>query len=255
MRDTGVGPVGVEIGAGSVRARPVLLDARIPALSVVLPAYDEEQVLPLALSEAVEALRRQCADWELIVVDDGSTDRTPEIVADWSAREPRVRLVRNAANRGYSQTLARGFDEARYDAVFYTDADAQFDLEEIERLFVHLGDVDMVVGYRAPRRDAAVRRFASWVYNRLLGLVLGLRVRDVNCAFKLFTREFLDRVKIQSTGFLVDAELFARAARAGLTWREVPVRHRPRTQGDSTVNLSAVPHTLRGLWRLRRSLR
>ncbi len=226
----------------------------IPELSAVMPAYNEEAILPLALEEAVRALDALCERWELIVVDDGSTDRTPEILAEWSAREPRVRPVTQRPNQGYTKALARGFAEARYEAIFYTDADAQFDLMEIERLYPLLAEADMVAGYRVGRKDPWIRLLTSAVYNRIQALVLGVSARDVNCAFKLFRRSFFDSVTIESDGFLIDAELYARAKRAGLTWRQVGVTHRPREKGSTTVRAATVTETLRELWRLKRRL-
>ncbi len=226
----------------------------IPELSAVMPAYNEEDILPLALTEAVEALTELCERWELIVVDDGSTDATPTILAEWSAKEPRIRVLTQRPNQGYTKALARGFAAARYEAVFYTDADAQFDLGEIARLYPHLAEADMVSGYRIGRKDPWVRLLTSAVYNRLQGLVLGVRARDVNCAFKLFRRSFFDAVKIESDGFLIDAELYARAKKAGLRWKQVGVTHRPREKGSSTVRVGTVTETLRELWRLRKRL-
>jgi glycosyltransferase involved in cell wall biosynthesis len=220
-----------------------------------MPAYNEQDVLPEALAEAVTALDRVADEWELVVVDDGSTDRTPQILAEWSAREPRVRVLTQRPNQGYSKALARGFAAARFEAVFYTDADAQFDLAEITRLAPHLAIHDKVAGYRLDRKDPWVRLLTSRVYNLIQGLTLGIRVRDVNCAFKLFRRSFFERVTLSSDGFLVDAELYARARRAGLTWTQVGVTHRPRLAGSSTVKAATVTATLRELWRLRRSLR
>ncbi len=236
------------MGANPEAPRP------IPELSAVMPAYNEEAILPLALEEAVEALGSLCGRWELIVVDDGSTDRTPEILREWSERDPRVRPVTQRPNQGYTKALARGFSEARYDAIFYTDADAQFDLHEIEKLYPLLAEADMVAGYRVGRKDPWIRLLTSAVYNRLQGLVLGVRARDVNCAFKLFRRSFFDAVRIESDGFLIDAELYARAKRAGLTWKQVGVTHRPRERGSTTVRASTVTETLRELWRLRKRL-
>lgn len=219
-----------------------------------MPAYNEQDVLPEALAEAAAALEKVADEWELVVVDDGSTDRTPQILAEWSAREPRLRVLTQRPNQGYSKALARGFADARFPAVFYTDADAQFDLAEIARLIPHLEGHDMVAGFRVGRRDPWVRLLTSRVYNLLQGLLLGIRVRDVNCAFKLFRRSFFDRVHLSSDGFLIDAELYARARRAGLTWTQVGVTHRPRMAGSSTVKAATVTATLRELWRLRRSL-
>jgi len=227
---------------------------RLPQLTAVMPAYNEQDVLPEALAEAVAALEKVAEEWELVVVDDGSTDRTPQILAEWSAREPRLRVLTQRPNQGYSKALARGFSNARFEAVFYTDADAQFDLAEIARLVPHLERHDMVAGFRDGRKDPWVRLLTSRVFNLIQGLVLGIRVRDVNCAFKLFRRSFFERVRLSSDGFLVDAELYARARKAGLTWTQVGVTHRPRMAGSSTVKAATVAATLRELWRLRRSL-
>jgi dolichol-phosphate mannosyltransferase len=220
-----------------------------------MPAYNEEDILPVALAEAFEALDEVAEIWELVVVDDGSSDRTPEILEHWSAQDPRVRVLTQQPNQGYSKALARGFGEPRYPVVFYTDADAQFDLREIAELYPHLEQVDMVSGYRVDRQDPWLRRLSSAVYNTIQGVALDIRVRDVNCAFKLFRRSFFDGVRLSSDGFLVDAELYARAKRAGLRWVQVAVRHRPRQAGESTVRASSVVDSLRELWRLRRALR
>jgi glycosyltransferase involved in cell wall biosynthesis len=219
-----------------------------------MPAYNEEQVLPTTLQEAEDALTALCEEWELIVVDDGSTDRTLEIIEEHSARQPRIRPLPMKQNQRYTQAIARGFEACRYEAIFYTDADAQFDLMEIGLLYPHLAEHDMVTGYRVGRQDPPIRFLTSGVYNRLQGLLLGVKVRDVNCAFKMFRRSFFDKVKIRSEGFLIDAELYARAKRAGLTWKQVGVRHRPREQGSTTVKASTVTETLKELWRLKRSL-
>lgn len=219
-----------------------------------MPAYNEQEVLPVAMAEAAAALEEICELWELVVVDDGSTDGTAEILRQWSRNDSRVRVVTQAENSGYSQALIRGFASCRYDAIFYTDADAQFDLREITALYPKLAEVDMVAGYRIGRDDRWVRLLTSGVYNRLQGWVLGLRVRDVNCAFKLFRRSFFDRVQLSSDGFLIDAELYARAQRAGLTWVQVGVKHRARELGTTTVRTSTVIETLRELKALKRHL-
>lgn len=227
----------------------------IAELSAVMPAYNEQEVLSMALSEAATALDELCEIWELVVVDDGSTDRTPEILKQLQDKNSRIRVLTLEHHSGYSRALIRGFSKCRYRAIFFTDADAQFDLYDIAKLYAKLGEVDMVAGYRIGRRDRLIRRVVSGAYNLLQGWVLGIDVRDVNCAFKLFRRSFFDRVRLSSNGFLIDAELYARAQRAGLTWAQVAVPHRPRQLGRTTIRASTVLETLRELWGLKRQLR
>ena len=220
----------------------------------MMPAYNEQEILPLALEEAVAALNAQVKNWECVVVDDGSTDRTPEILADFSAREPRIRVVTNDPNRGYSQALIRGFEACSLGVIFYTDADAQFDLMEMGRLYPLIEDADMVAGFRVGRQDPWFRLITSGVYNVIQGLVLGVKARDVNCAFKFFRRDFFNVVKLSSDGFLIDAELYARADRAGLRWVQGPVRHRPRVEGSTTVKVGTIQETLGELFALKKAL-
>jgi len=219
-----------------------------------MPAYDEEAVLPVSLQEAVDVLEEIATDWELIVVDDGSRDSTPRILAEWSTREPRIKVLTQPSNRGYSKALARGFRAASKEAVFYTDADAQFDLREIVRLYPLLANHDMVSGYRIDRKDPPIRLLTSRLFNALQAVLLGNRVRDVNCAFKLFRRSYFDRVELSSDGFLIDAELHLRAKKAGMSRTQVGVRHRPRTHGATTVRPATIAQTLRELWNLSRSV-
>jgi glycosyltransferase involved in cell wall biosynthesis len=226
----------------------------IPELSVVMPAFNEEEVLETSISEAVTALSELCESWELVIVDDGSTDATPEILRAWSEREPGLRVITQAVNSGYSRALIDGFAACRYAAIFYTDADAQFDLKHIADLYPALAKVEMVGGYRVGRQDRPIRHITSAVYNWLQSRALGIRVRDVNCAFKLFRRTFFDRVQLSSDGFLIDAELYARAQRAGISWQQVGVPHRPRLRGSTTVSVATVFETLRELRALKRDL-
>jgi len=226
----------------------------IQELSALMPAYNDEEVLDSSISEAVIALDDLCEEWELVIVDDGSTDATPEILEGWSDRDSRVRVITQPENSGYSRALIDGFSACRYEAIFYTDADAQFDLEHIADLYPELAEADMVAGYRLGRQDRPIRHFTSAVYNWLQSRMLGLRVKDVNCAFKLFRRTFFDQVELSSEGFLIDAELFARAQSSGLSWRQVGVPHRPRLSGSTTVSVSTVFETLRELRALKRSL-
>ncbi len=233
---------------------PAKESSLIPELSVVIPAYNEEEVLPDVLDDATAALDALSERWELIVVDDGSTDSTPEILRERARADDRLRVLTQNGNLGYGMALRRGFDAARYLVVAYTDADGQLDLRELLALYPFLRDAEMVVGFRVDRQDSWPRRAVSRVYNRLASSILGVTVRDMNCALKMFRSSFLYMIDLTADDFLIDAELFARAKKAGLRWAEVGVTHRPRGGGQSTVRLGLALPYLAGLFRLRRSL-
>ncbi len=204
------------------------------ALSLVLPAYNEAANLSLGLPRAVEALARTGRHFEIVVVDDGSHDSTAEVVRAASGEEPRIRLVEHDENAGYGAALRSGFQAATGRFVMFTDADFQFDLGEIGRLLAHADEFDIVAGFRAPRRDPWNRRLNAWAWGRLVNATFDLRIRDVNCAFKLFRREVLDGIHLRSDGAFVNTELLARARSHGWRIHQVPVSHYKRREGVQT---------------------
>jgi dolichol-phosphate mannosyltransferase len=220
-----------------------------------MPAFNEEAVLPRSLCEAMAALDRLCDDWELVVVDDGSTDTTAAVLSAAARQEPRLRVLTQETNRGYATALMRGFAACRREVIFYTDADAQFDLAELAVAYPLLAHADMVAGWRRDRQDPWLRKCLSSCFNWLQRSVLGTRARDVDCAFKLFRRSFFDRVELSSSGFLIDAELYARAELAGLRVAQLPVKHRPRAAGRSSIRPGALWRCLLQLFLLARALR
>lgn len=205
-----------------------------PSLSVVFPAWNEVDNIDESVAGAVRALSGLCRRWEVIVVDDGSGDGTADRVRAWTAREPRVRLVQHVRNQGYGAALRSGFRAATLDHVFFTDADLQFDLRELALLLPHTRHFDIVAGYRHARQDPWGRRANAWLWGRLVGAAFDVGVRDVNCAFKVFRREVLDRCIIRSHGAFVNTELLARARAQGYRVRQVPVSHFPRTLGEQS---------------------
>lgn len=219
----------------------------IPELSVVMPAFNEEAVLPHSLAAAATALEALCRQWEIVVVDDGSTDSTAAVLAALMHHEPRIRVLVQDGNQGYGAALARGFAACRYEAVFYTDADAQFDLGELAQAWPLLADAHLVAGYRRDRQDSWLRKLASFVFNQLQSRVLGVEARDVDCAFKLFRRSYFEHVRLTSRRFVIDAEIYARCRRAGLRAVQLPVTHYPRAAGESTVRPAAVLRALADL--------
>jgi hypothetical protein len=210
--------------------------ARVVSISLVLPALNEQEVIEQAIREADEALREVTDDYEILVVDDGSQDATRELALREARQRPAVHVISHNTNRGYGAALRTGFQAATKQYVGFTDADCQFNLREIDRLTVLLDDCDIACGYRIDRQDAWHRVFYAKVYNCLVQLFLGTRVRDCDCAMKLFRRDALGALPITTDGFLINAELLTRARMAGKSVVEVGVTHRPRPRGESTVS-------------------
>lgn len=206
----------------------------VPTLSLVLPAYNEAPNIALSVARGRAVLESLGGDWEIVAVDDGSTDGTGEILAGLRAADPRIVVVHHARNQGYGAALRSGFRAASCDLVFFTDADLQFDVGELPRLLSLVRRYDIVAGYRSPRRDPAWRRLNAWAWGRLVGGLFDLPVRDVNCAFKLFDRRVLDQIVVRSGGAFVNTEILVRARAAGFTLVEVPVRHFPRVAGSQS---------------------
>lgn len=234
---------------------------RIRFLSCFFPAFNEEENIGAVLEEALETLPRFADDFEVIVVDDGSSDRTGEVVAAFAAGgragAERVRLVAHEENRGYGEALRSGLAAARGDAVFFTDADRQFHLADIERLLEHYGPSPFVVGYRLKRSDPRHRLFVARVYHATLKAVFGLRVRDVDCAFKLLDRKSLDEIRpeLVSRSAFISPELLIRAQMAGVTVTEVGVPHYPRAAGrPKGATPKVIARTIKEIFVMRRRL-
>jgi glycosyltransferase involved in cell wall biosynthesis len=209
------------------------LDAR-PALSLVFPVFDEERNLEALLDQALDLAPRLAPDFEIVVVDDGSRDGSARIAEARRLGEPRVRLIRHPSNRGYGAALRSGLREARGELVFFSDADLQFDLEELATLLAHAHDFDIVAGHREPRRDPWGRRAMAALWGALVRRLFDVKVRDIDCAFKVFRRHVLEASPIASVGAFVNTEILGRAAQAGFRIHQVPVSHRRRRFGRQT---------------------
>lgn len=220
------------------------MDAARPGLSLVIPAYNEAATVEQAVQEADAALGALFAEYEILLVDDGSTDDMTEIAAHLAWEFTRLRLIRHRENRGYGAALRTGFAAARFGLVAFTDADCQFDLRDLGPMADRAVDVPIVAGFRSDRQDPWRRRFLSWGYNRLARTLLGTGVRDCDCALKVYCRRVLAELLPASRGFFVNTEMLTRARKLGYTVEEVSVTHRPRAGGDSKVSLREVPRTL-----------
>ena len=217
-------------------------------LSLVIPAYNEAAVIGRAVGEAEAVLGELFEQYEIFVVDDGSTDATAEAVRAVLSQSPHTRLLVHPTNCGYGSALRTGFEAAQFDRIAFTDADCQFDLHDLGKMMSLAEEVPIVAGYRADRKDPWRRRFLSRGYNLIARALLGTRVRDCDCALKVFRREALAGLLPESTGFFVNSEMLARARQLGHRVAEAGVRHRPRLRGSSKVSvLRDVPRVLASL--------
>lgn len=224
-------------------------------LSVILPALNEEASLERTIRSCIQFLHTQNISAEIIIVDDGSSDRTGAIADALNQEFSLVRSLHHSCNRGYGVALRTGFEAAQGDAVLFMDADGQFDITDLTVMLRELETCDIVSGARLERKDSFLRLVASRSYNVISRWVLPITTVDVNCAFKLIRRDVLSDLHLRSRGFGLAAELIAKAEHRHLRITVFPVRHHPRIGGRSTVSMRSILPALRELWNIRRDLR
>ncbi|MEO8603669.1 MAG: glycosyltransferase family 2 protein [bacterium] len=228
------------------------MSATALSLSLFLPAYNEAPLIESTVRKAVAVLEATCDTFEVIVVDDGSTDGTGVIADRLAAADRRVRVIHHAGNQGYGKALRTGFAAGAMDVVAYTDVDEPADLWLLRDAVQHLATHDLVIGYRLQRYSTLHRRLFTWSYNRLVRLLFGVKVRDINFSFKLIRRDALQAIRLSANSVFIDGELLVEAQRLGLRMCEVPVDDLQRTAGTSNFNgLRPALETLREIARYR----
>jgi glycosyltransferase involved in cell wall biosynthesis len=218
------------------------------SLSIVFPMWNEEDLIRSSVAAACEAAESlvvagEIGTYEIVIVDDASTDATPQIADSLAMADPHIRVVHHSVNRKLGGSIKSGFAVATGELVLYTDADLPFDMAELAKAvrLLRIYDADLVSAYRFDRTTEGPRRFVySFLYNHLVRFALGLRLRDVNFAFKLVRRDVLDRVELRSEGSFIDVELLARAERLGYHLIQFGVDYFPRRRGVSTLSSPAV---------------
>lgn len=213
------------------------------SVSLVIPMFNEEESIEHALDCAVAALEAYGGDYEILIVDDASTDRSPEMVRRRAEADPRIRLLQHEVNRKLGATLRTGYAAVTKDLVLYMDADLPFDPHDLIRAIraLDVTRADLIAGYRLDRTAEGFRRTVySYFYNTLIGLLFGWPHRDINFSFKLMRREVLEAVELRSEGSLIDAELIVKAKNLGFVIQQLGLDYFPRTRGRSTLSSPAV---------------
>jgi len=230
-------------------------------LSVFFPAYNEEENIKKTVTEAIAVLTKVAKKWEIIVIDDGSTDRTGERVKELIKKESRLRLVTHTPNRGYGAALKSGLYHSRYNLITFMDADGQFDFGEITGFLEtqRKTGADLVIGYYQQRQVPLYRLWGSkWLWQPAIYCLFGLKVRDIDCGFKLLKKEVIEKIpKLEAErGPFISSELLIKAKQTGFKIREIGVSHFPRKSGKATgASLKVILSGFLDLVRLKRKLK
>lgn len=227
----------------------------VRSLSIFFPCYNEKDMVRPLAKKCLSVAAAICDDYEIIIVDDGSTDGTAERADALAAEYPPVQVVHHPVNQGYGAALQSGFAAATKEYVFYTDGDGQFDVNELPSLLSLIANYDIVSAYRLNRREGILRKLNAWCWGKLVGFIFHLPLKDIDCAFKLYKRSIFDNIELHSTGALIDTEILARAKRCGYTITQIGVHHYPRTAGTATgASLKVIVKAFIELFKLRKQI-
>jgi glycosyltransferase involved in cell wall biosynthesis len=224
-------------------------------ISIALPCFNEEQNIGKTIHDTAAWLRTKRVPWEIVAVNDGSKDRTGAILEELRKDIPELKIVTHEQNRGYGAAVRSGCDAAQGDIIGFMDSDGQFDPRDFDLLLPLLAETSFVTGRRRHRADPFLRKMNAKMFGLLSWIVLGIWVRDINCAMKIYSHETWKKIRpTHATGALVNAETFYNAKRAGIAWKVVDVRHAPRKYGTQTgANLHVIARMFRELWELKNS--
>lgn len=225
-------------------------------ISLAFPCYNEEDNIEKLVLKTVVILEDISDNYEIIIVNDGSVDNTGIIAEKLSRNNKNIKVIHHKQNRGYGAAVASGLKAGKYDIIGFIDGDGQLDPAEIEKFLPYFHRSDIVVGYRIKRKDPFYRLVNSMLFGMLIRLLYGLKIRDLNCAFKFFTKEVIDCIDIGSNGALINAEILIKAKKKGYTFTEVGVHHYSRLQGKQTgADLRVIIKAFTELYYLHKKLR
>lgn len=229
----------------------------ISELSVFFPAYNEEENIEETVRSAKKILNDVAQEWEILIINDGSTDKTGKIAQSLAREDKRIRVITHSPNRGYGGALKSGFSNSRFPWVCFTDSDGQFHFSEIKRFLPHTKEADLILGFRLKRADPFIRRAYTAVWALIPRLVWGLKVKDYSCGFKLIKKQVFDEVQpLVGEEKVTQIELLIKAKKEGFRFAEVGVQHFPRKYGkQSGANLKVVLKSISDLYKLWQKLR
>lgn len=218
----------------------------LTSLSVFFPCFNESASIPLLLEKTYRYIPKIAKKYEVIIVDDGSVDECGKIVSKLCEKYPNLRLVRHKKNLGYGATLRTGIASSTYDWIFWTDADLQFDITSLDSFIPATDKYDVIIGYRSHRADTFIRKLNGQLYTWLINLLFFLRVRDIDCGFKLIKRSALEKIHIETSSAFTSSEILIKLKKNRVKFRQIPVAHFPRAHGSSTGGSIRV--IIKGLW-------
>lgn len=211
------------------------MEQKIEKLSVFFPAYNEEKNIKKTVLLAKKVLSKVSKEWEILVINDGSSDKTGEVVEDLQKKDKRIKLVTHKQNKGYGSALKTGFKSAKYDWVVFADSDGQFDFSEIKKFIPKINESDLVLGYRLKRADPLIRKIYTWGWNLFPKIILGMRVKDYSCGFKMIKKCVFNKIQpLVGEEKVTQIEMLVKAQRKGFKITEVGVNHYPRKKGRAT---------------------
>jgi len=230
---------------------------KIPAISVFFPAYNEAKNIKKTVTKAVKVLDKITRKWEIIVINDGSTDKTGQVVKKLIKESPRISMITHIPNKGYGAALKTGLYNCKYSWIVFTDADGQFDFTEIDQFLEKRDKADLIIGYRLQRCDPPGRVFIAKLLKIWNFLFFGIWFRDADCGFKLIKKEVVDKIgTLKTESAITETEFLVRAKRAGFKILEIPVYHHPRKEGEQTGgNISVIGKAIKESFNLWKSLK
>jgi glycosyltransferase involved in cell wall biosynthesis len=215
---------------------------KVKSLSIFFPFWNEEKNIEKVVERAIPVAKNVAEKWEILMIDDGSTDKTPVLGKALEKKHKNVHLISLNPNRGYGAALRAGFEHAQYEYVVFTDGDLQFDFSEVTRFLANVDNADLVIGTRQRRQDALMRHVLTIMHRIWVFIFFGLYVKDIDCGFKLFRKSAIDSIMpLRSEGAMITTEILAKAKAKKLRIAQIPITHYPRKFGTpSGANISVV---------------